>query len=136
MVITKNCHGNTGIIITLIYIKISTFYQNNGHLVQRFCSLSHQSPNFMTLWSIYNFDILIFLRGMVYRSRSPTMARVAKFQSNGVFYESYANFMPGNFISGFKSEIQCLLAKMPWKYVSHYGGPTKKILVSWIVIRT
>ena len=58
------------------------------------------------------------------------------FQSNGVLYESYDNFMPGNFISGFKSEIQYPLAKMPWKYVSHHGWPTKKILVSWIVIRT
>ena len=58
------------------------------------------------------------------------------FQSNGVVYESYDNFMPGNLISGFKLEIQCPLAKMLWKYVSHYIWLTKKILVSWIVIRT
>ena len=42
--------------------------------------------------------------------------------------------MPGNFISGFKLEIQWPLAKMPWKYGSHYGWPTKKILVFWTVI--
>ena len=57
------------------------------------------------------------------------------FQSNGVLYENYDKLMPGNLVSGFKLEIQCPLAKMPWKYVSHYGWPTKKILVSWIVIR-
>ena len=51
------------------------------------------------------------------------------FQSKGVFYESYDNFMPGNFICGFKLEIQYPLVKMPWKYVSHYGWPMKKILV-------
>ena len=61
---------------------------------------------------------------------------VHMFQPSGVLYESYDNFMPSNFISGFKLEIQCLLAKMPWKYVSHYGWLTKKILVSWIVICT
>ena len=61
---------------------------------------------------------------------------VPMFQSNRVLYERYDNFMPGNFISGFKLEIQYPLAKMPWKYVSHYDGwPTKKT-VSWIVIRT
>ena len=38
--------------------------------------------------------------------------------------------------SGFKLEIQCPLAKMCWKNVSHNGWPTKKMLVSWIVICT
>ena len=51
------------------------------------------------------------------------------FQSNGVLYESYDNFMRGNLISEFKLEVQCPLVKIPWKYVSHYGWPTKKILV-------
>ena len=34
-------------------------------------------------------------------------------------------------ISEFKLEIQCPLAKMLWKNISHYGWPMKKILVSW-----
>ena len=45
------------------YIKISIFYQKYGHLVQTFYSLSRQSPNFMTLPRIYNFNISIVLRG-------------------------------------------------------------------------
>ena len=48
----------------LPYIKISIFYQKYGHLAQNFCSLSSQSPNFMTLSSIYFCTISIFLRGM------------------------------------------------------------------------
>ena len=43
------------------YIKITC--KKCAHLVQRFCSLSHQSPNFMTLSSIYFYIISIFLRG-------------------------------------------------------------------------
>ena len=40
------------------YKKISIFYQKHGrHLVQKCCTLSRQSPNFMTLSSIYNFNI-------------------------------------------------------------------------------
>ena len=38
-------------------------------------------------------------------------------------------------ISRFKLEIQCSPRKIPWKNVSHYGWPTKKILVFGIVIR-
>ena len=49
------------------------------------------------------------------------MPPVPMFQSNKVLYESYDNFMPGNFIKGFKLEIQFPLAKMLRKYVSHYG---------------
>ena len=33
-------------------------------------------------------------------------------------------------ISGFELEIQCPLAKVSWKTVSHHGWPTKKILAS------
>ena len=54
---------NTVIIITLPYIEISIFYQKYGHQIQIFCSLFRQSLNFMTLPSIYNFNILIFLKG-------------------------------------------------------------------------
>ena len=43
------------------YIKISISYQKYTHLVQKFCSLSHQSPNFMILSSIYFCIISIFL---------------------------------------------------------------------------
>ena len=40
------------------YKKISIFYQKHGrHLVQKCCTLSRQSPNFMTLSSIYDFNI-------------------------------------------------------------------------------
>ena len=45
------------------YIKISISYQKYAHLVQKFCSLSHQSPNFLILSSIYFCIISIFLRG-------------------------------------------------------------------------
>ena len=44
------------------YIKISISYQKYAHLVQSFYRLSHQSPNFMTLSSIYFFIISMFLR--------------------------------------------------------------------------
>ena len=44
------------------YIKISISYQKYAHLVQNFYRLSHQSPNFMTLSSIYFFIISMFLR--------------------------------------------------------------------------
>ena len=43
-------------------MKISIFYQKYGNLVQKLCSLSHQSPNFMTVSSIYNFNISVFSR--------------------------------------------------------------------------
>ena len=43
------------------YIKISISYQKYTHLVQKFCSLSHQSPNFTILSSIYFCIISIFL---------------------------------------------------------------------------
>ena len=52
------------------------------------------------------------------------------FQSNGVLHEGYGNFMPDNFIYRLKLEIKCPQAKLPWKYVSHYGWLTKKILVT------
>ena len=39
-------------------------------------------------------------------------------------------------ISRFKVEVQYTLAKKPCKNVSHHGWPTKKNLVSWIIIRT
>ena len=39
-------------------------------------------------------------------------------------------------VSGFQLQIQCPLVKVSWKTVNHYGWLTKKILVSWIVIRT
>ena len=45
------------------YIKISISYQKYAHLVQKCCSLSHQSPNFLILSSIYFCIISIFLRG-------------------------------------------------------------------------
>ena len=45
------------------YIKISISYQKYAHLVQKFCSLSHQNPNFLILSSIYFCIISIFLRG-------------------------------------------------------------------------
>ena len=41
---------------------ISISYQEYAHLVQKFCSLSHQSPNFMILSSISFCIISIFLR--------------------------------------------------------------------------
>ena len=44
------------------YIKISISYQKYAHLVQKFCSLSHQNPNFLILSSIYFCIISIFLR--------------------------------------------------------------------------
>ena len=44
------------------YIKISISNQKYGNLVQKFCSFSRQSPNFMTLSSIYFCIISIFLR--------------------------------------------------------------------------
>ena len=44
-------------------IKISISHQKYAHLVQKFCSLSHQSPNFMILSSIDFCIISIFLRG-------------------------------------------------------------------------
>ena len=66
-ILNKNCHGNTLIIITLPYIKIPIFDQQYGHLVQKFCSLSRQSPNFITLSSIYRISTFkCFSRGMVY----------------------------------------------------------------------
>ena len=45
------------------YIKKSISYQKYAHLVQKFCSLSHRSPNFLILSSIYFCIISIFLRG-------------------------------------------------------------------------
>ena len=39
-------------------------------------------------------------------------------------------------ISRFKVEVHYTLAKKPCKNVSHHGWPTKKNLVSWIIIRT
>ena len=45
------------------YIKISISYQKYAHMVQKCCSLSHQSPNFLILSSIYFCIISIFLRG-------------------------------------------------------------------------
>ena len=48
------------------YIKISISYQRYARLVQIFCSLSHQSPNFMILSSIYFCMISIFWGEMVY----------------------------------------------------------------------
>ena len=45
------------------YIKTSISYQKYAHPVQNFYSLSHQSPNFVTLSSIYFCIISIFLRG-------------------------------------------------------------------------
>ena len=55
------------------------------------------------------------------------------FQSSGFLYGSYNNFM-SNELSEFRLEFPCLLAKMHWK--DRYDWPTKKNLVSWIVIRT
>ena len=45
------------------YIKISISYQKYAHLVQKFCCLSHQCPNFLILSSTYFRIISIFLRG-------------------------------------------------------------------------
>ena len=45
-----------------LFIKISIFYQKYAHLVQKYCCLSHRSPNFMILSSIYFCIISIFLR--------------------------------------------------------------------------
>ena len=39
------------------------YIKKYAHLVQNFCSLSHQSPTLMTLSSIYFYIISIFLRG-------------------------------------------------------------------------
>ena len=44
------------------YIKISISYQKYAHLVQKCYSLSHQSPDFLILSSIYFCIISIFLR--------------------------------------------------------------------------
>ena len=55
-IISKDYHGNTVIIITLACIKISIFYQMEGHLVQKFCSLSRRSANFMTAFIISIFQ--------------------------------------------------------------------------------
>ena len=45
------------------YIKVSISYPKYTHLVQRFCSLSHQTPNFFILSSIQFCKISLFLRG-------------------------------------------------------------------------
>ena len=45
------------------YIKIAISYQKYAHLVKKSCSLSHQSPNFLILSSIYFCIISRFLRG-------------------------------------------------------------------------
>ena len=57
----KLSHRNT--VLPPSLYKISISYQKYAHLVQKFNSLSHQSPNFMTLWSTYFCMTLIFLRG-------------------------------------------------------------------------
>ena len=44
-------------------IKISISYQKSAHLVQNFCSLSYQNPNFLILSGIYFCIMSIFLRG-------------------------------------------------------------------------
>ena len=48
------------------YIKYTSHQQKYAYLVQKFCSLSHQIPNFMILSSIYFCIKSIFLRGVVY----------------------------------------------------------------------
>ena len=45
------------------YINIFISYQKYVYLVQKFCSLSHKSPNFLILASICFCIISIFLRG-------------------------------------------------------------------------
>ena len=45
------------------YMKISISYQEYAHLVQKFCSFSQRSSNFMILSSIYFCIISIFLMG-------------------------------------------------------------------------
>ena len=47
----------------LPYIEISISYQKSAHLVQNFCSLSYQNPNFLILSGIYFCIMSIFLRG-------------------------------------------------------------------------
>ena len=44
------------------YIKIFISHQRCGDIVQKFCCLSRQSPNFMTLWSICFCLISTFFR--------------------------------------------------------------------------
>ena len=44
------------------YIKISISYQKYAYQIQKCCSLSHQSPNFLILSSIYFCIFSIFLR--------------------------------------------------------------------------
>ena len=58
------------------YIKISISYQKYAHLVQKCCSLSHQSPNFLILSSIYFCIISIFLRGSGGVSHSYTVSLI------------------------------------------------------------
>ena len=57
-----NFHRNTAILSSFLYKNIH-FYQKYSHLVQKFCSLSRQSPNFITLSSIHFCMISIFFRG-------------------------------------------------------------------------
>ena len=65
------------------YIKISISYQKYVHLVQKFCSLSHKSPNFLILSTIYFCIISIFLRGGRGVSHSYTVSLIE------IFYKRY-----------------------------------------------
>ena len=76
------------------YIKISISYQKYAQLLQKFCSHSHQSPNFIILSSIYFCIILIFLRGSGVSHSSKVHRIVSLSKINCTIYQEDNSLLP------------------------------------------